>query len=471
MPTIPDHRIHFETPQELCALFRAFQQDHRAENSILSVSLTLPAVDPLLGLDQRLPLQTPHFYFEKDGQACLALDPLLSFEVSGSDRYQRVRQFIQQTSRRVCPIGQTAVHTGQPRFFCGFTFFPNVPQTDYFPAASVMLPRWQISRWQQQSVLTANVLVDDRFSPEASAQEIWHMLQHLRQTGGAFYSVHAPAPELLKYQPVATEKQFELAVLEALAAIAQHQCHKIVLAHAVDITLSRPIPWIQAIHNLRDTHPNCYIFSSSNDEGTLFLGASPEKLASVQGTILQTDALAGSAPRGGSEVEELHLAKDLLANTKERLEHQVVIDFIQQRLRQLGMTPQFLPTQLLQLANIQHLHTPLQAMLPEPLHLLDVVAALHPTPAVAGFPQQIACDYIQHHETFSRSRYAAPVGWVDLDGNGEFAVGIRSAIIQKATARLFAGAGIVAGSNPTQEFSEIQLKLQALLSTFTEPGL
>jgi menaquinone-specific isochorismate synthase len=191
----------------------------------------------------------------------------------------------------------------------------------------------------------------------------------------------------------------------------------------------------------------------------------------VQGTILQTDALAGSAPRGCSEVEELHLAKDLLANTKERLEHQVVIDFIQQRLRQLGMTPQFLPTQLLQLANIQHLHTPLQAILPEPLHLLDVVAALHPTPAVAGFPQQIACDYIQHHETFSRSRYAAPVGWVDLDGNGEFAVGIRSAIIQKATARLFAGAGIVAGSNPTQEFSEIQLKLQALLSTFTEPGL
>jgi menaquinone-specific isochorismate synthase len=471
MPTIPDHRIHFETPQELCTLLRAFQQDHRAETPILSVSFALPAVDPLLVLDQRFPLQTPHFYFEKASQACLALDPLLTFEASGGDRYPKVRQFIQQTSRRICPIGNTTVPFGQPRFFCGFTFFPEVPQTDCFPAASVMLPRWQISRWRQQSVLTANVLVDDRFSPESSAQEIWQVLQRLRQTVAPSYAVHSPVPELLTYQPVATAKQFESAVLKALDAIAQHQCHKIVLAHAVDITLSRPIQWLQAIYNLRDTHPNCYIFSSSCEDGTLFLGASPEKLASVQGNILQTDALAGSAPRGCSEVEELLLAKDLLSNTKERLEHQVVIDFIQQRLLHLGMTPQLLPTQLLQLANIQHLHTPLQAIFPEHLHLMDVVAALHPTPAVAGFPQQVACDYIQHHETFSRSRYAGPVGWVDVAGNGEFAVGIRSAIIQKATARLFAGAGIVAGSNPTQEFSEIQLKLQALLSTFTEQGL
>jgi menaquinone-specific isochorismate synthase len=118
----------------------------------------------------------------------------------------------------------------------------------------------------------------------------------------------------------------------------------------------------------------------------------------------------------------------------------------------------------LQLSNIQHLQTPIHASVPAHVHLLDVVAELHPTPAVAGVPREIACDIIRRHERFERSLYAAPIGWVDHQGNGEFAVGIRSALINGQEARLYAGAGIVAGSDPDRELAEIQLKLQALLN-------
>ncbi|MGK7918455.1 MAG: chorismate-binding protein, partial [Trichodesmium sp.] len=114
-------------------------------------------------------------------------------------------------------------------------------------------------------------------------------------------------------------------------------------------------------------------------------------------------------------------------------------------------------------SNIQHLWTPITAEISQNIHLLEILAELHPTPAVAGFPRDIAQAQIQNFETFDRSVYAAPIGWIDHQGNGEFAVGIRSALINGDHARLYAGAGIVAGSKPDKELAEVQLKLQTLL--------
>ena len=186
-------------------------------------------------------------------------------------------------------------------------------------------------------------------------------------------------------------------------------------------------------------------------------------MVSVRDGQLKTGALAGSAPRGKTTSEDAVLAQCLLASVKEQHEHQVVSQFICQQLAQLGLNPQLSPVRLLQLSNIQHLQTPIQATVPDDIHLLDVVEALHPTPAVAGMPRAIACDYIRQYEAFERSLYAAPIGWVDHHGNGEFAVGIRSALLNGCHARLFAGAGIVEGSDPDRELAEVQLKLQALM--------
>jgi menaquinone-specific isochorismate synthase len=214
---------------------------------------------------------------------------------------------------------------------------------------------------------------------------------------------------------------------------------------------------------LRDRHPGCQIFSLGNSQGYHFLGASPERLINIKNRQLLTDALAGSAPRGKNSYEDQQLASKLLGSEKERREHQSVSAFITQRLSQLGLKPQQSPLKLLKLSNIQHLWTPIYAQLPPQLHPLDIVAQLHPTPAVAGVPREIALEQIRYYETFDRCLYAAPLGWVDFQGNSEFIVGIRSALIKDNHARLYAGAGIVAGSDPAKELIEIQLKFQAML--------
>jgi menaquinone-specific isochorismate synthase len=256
---------------------------------------------------------------------------------------------------------------------------------------------------------------------------------------------------------------FTSAVEKTLHAIENQRFSKLVLANALDITFPQPIHLVDSLRNLRQQYPNCYVFSTSNGQGHNFIGASPERLACIRDRQLVTDALAGSIPRGKTPEEDVHLAKQLLNSEKERREHQAVINFILHRLRQLGLNPICSPLTLFQLSNIQHLWTPIHATLSPALHLLEVVASLHPTPAVAGAPPPIACEEIRRYETFDRSLYAAPLGWVDSEGNGEFIVGIRSALLQGNQARLYAGAGIVAGSDPERELAEIQLKFQALL--------
>jgi menaquinone-specific isochorismate synthase len=156
------------------------------------------------------------------------------------------------------------------------------------------------------------------------------------------------------------------------------------------------------------------------------------------------------------------LGQHILHNPKEQREHQAVLEYLLTRLTALGLTPHASALKLLKLSNIQHLWTQVCATLPPNLHPLQLVAQLHPTPAVAGVPAAIACNFIRQHETFERGLYAAPLGWVDSQGNSEFIVGIRSALISQNQARVYAGAGIVAGSNPQQEVAEIALKLQTL---------
>jgi isochorismate synthase len=189
--------------------------------------------------------------------------------------------------------------------------------------------------------------------------------------------------------------------------------------------------------------------------GTL-IAATPERLVRRTGATVSCDALAGSA-RGDEG------AKALLASGKDRREHDLVVSAIATALRDLGGVVA-MPTEpgVRTLRHVLHLHTPIEATLREPRHLLEVAEALHPTPAVGGTPTRLATDWIAKHEA-ARGWYASPVGWFDLDGNGELAVAIRSGVIHSERAHLWAGAGIVAGSDPDREIAETDLKLRAML--------
>lgn len=179
---------------------------------------------------------------------------------------------------------------------------------------------------------------------------------------------------------------------------------------------------------------------------------------------LETEALAGSIRRGASASEDAALAGALLHSEKDVREQRDVLDDIVARLAPLHLTPEFpAQPQVRRFANVQHLHTPVRAALPEGVRLLEVVAAMHPTPAVGGSPRDAAVARIRELEGFPRGLYAGALGWLNARGGGEFFVGIRSALVDGERARAYAGAGIVAGSTPEKEFAETELKFKAML--------
>ncbi|UBF29421.1 isochorismate synthase [Kovacikia minuta CCNUW1] len=455
-------------------------------SQIISISLEIDPVDPLVLFHQIAKPDQLSFYIEKrelsNGNytpvhrsgsikspdqisGIVAIGSTVQLQIEGSDRFKQAKDFIHKTLENTTVSGNPDLPLAGPHFFCSFTFFDrHSEQNSFFPAATIFLPEWQISYQENRCTVVVNIAIHPTLHLESVVEELWQKFQTISSVNYELISPAIDHRDLLKRQDVTDTLHFKQSVFSALDLIQKNVFNKIVLAHAFDILSPLPFHPIHSLHNLRQLYPDCYIFAISNGRGQYFIGASPERLISLRNQRLVTDALAGSAPRGQTTCEDAYLANSLLNSVKEMHEHQVVIEFITRQLCQLGLAPNSLPLRLLQLSNIQHLQTPIQAFVPAHIHLLDAVAELHPTPAVAGVPREIACDYICRYELFERSLYAAPIGWVDHQGNGEFAVGIRSALIDGCHARLYAGAGIVSGSDPDRELAEVQLKLQALLA-------
>jgi menaquinone-specific isochorismate synthase len=163
------------------------------------------------------------------------------------------------------------------------------------------------------------------------------------------------------------------------------------------------------------------------------------------------------------------LAGALLRNDKELAEHACVLDSILRRLKPLGLELHHPDKPAVRrLANVQHLHTPVEAAVAPGVRTLDVLASLHPTPAVGGSPREAALVRIRELESFPRGLYAGALGWINASGEGEFFVGLRSALIDGPIARLYAGAGIMAGSNPAREKAETELKFNAMQASLLD---
>lgn len=241
---------------------------------------------------------------------------------------------------------------------------------------------------------------------------------------------------------------------------------KAVLAREVLVEADGPISIPDVIDRLSAAYPSTMRWHVDG-----FVGASPELLVSVRGDRVASHPLAGTAPRKGDPSADARLAADLLASEKNRWEHQITIDALLDTL--IGYCS-YLDTEaepsVVAVANVQHLGTRVRGHLSSPpASAVELAFDLHPTPAVGGQPRAEALDAIRRLEHMDRGRYAGPTGWVDRHGDGTFAVAIRSAEIAGATARLFAGNGMVADSDPDAEYAETQAKLQALLGAIVRP--
>lgn len=255
-------------------------------------------------------------------------------------------------------------------------------------------------------------------------------------------------------------------IADAVCAIAAGDLAKVVVAREVLVEANRPIVVPDVLERLRALYPACVVFSVGG-----FIGASPELLVERRGVSVRSHPLAGTFPRSGDPHADELLAAELVASVKDQREHRFVIDEIDRVLRPLcqDLDIPSTPT-IMQLRNVLHLGTEIAGTLATPAPTaLELAAALHPTPAVAGTPTDAALAWLEAHEGLARGRYAGPVGWVDAAGDGMFAIGIRSAEIDGPRARLFAGVGVVEGSDPRRELVETQLKLQAILAAVVRP--
>ena len=269
-------------------------------------------------------------------------------------------------------------------------------------------------------------------------------------------------------EPEVDVDRYLAAVVAARDAVRAGELTKAVIARPIRVRSSEPIDVHAVLHRLRASFGSSYRYSIDG-----FIGASPELLVEVDGAIVRSHPLAGTAPRTGDVDNDARIAADLIASTKNQVEHRVVIDVVHDTLLPWASYLDWEPEpSIVTVANVQHLGTRMEGMLSQPgPSVIHLVRALSPTPALGGHPRDAAIDLIQRVEGFERGRYGGAVGWVDATGNGTWAVAIRCAELSddRCSARLVAGGGIVAASDPHAELAETQAKFQAMLSAIVRP--
>ena len=338
---------------------------------------------------------------------------------------------------------------------------------------SLIVPRVLIGRHDSEAWFTTVTAAGDR--PAAARLADTMVADAL---GG--FTAPRPAPSQFTLTSVMDHDDWSALVAGAVARIGDGALGKVVLARQVDVTANRPFVTSDVLSRLLALYPTCMVFRVDG-----FLGASPELLIERRGTHVASHPLAGTIGRSGDLATDEALIAGLLASPKERREHAYVIDDLRRTLGPLceSLDVPDKPT-VLELRNVSHLGTRLSGVLsagPEPSagqpahpglrvpSALQLVAEVHPTPAVGGTPTDEAVAYIGEVEGFDRGRYTGPVGWMDADGDGSWAIGLRSAHVDGDHATMYAGVGVVAGSRPGLELEETQLKLQALLAALVRP--
>jgi len=402
---------------------------------------------------------------DSDRFALAAMGSAAEVVSRGADRFEDVARDCGELLRDAelvepdgLPAGAGPVWTG------GFAFAPDGgrdSQWSSLPPALMVLPELSLRRSGEQCFLTLNVALGGEVSAERALETAERRLASLRERGlglldpepNSRTEISAPRPP----------SHYEGAVAAAVERIVAGDLEKVVLAR--EVTVSSPAAHDPAaiLGALRELFPSCFCFCVGTPEAA-FIGASPELLIRRRGAVAAAVALAGSTRRSADPAVDDHLGEEMLHSDKVREEHQIVARRIARLLRPLSVWVEAEgDPALVRVANIQHLATPIRAQLADSHSAIELAGLLHPTPAVGGEPRDRAIALIGELEGLDRGWYAGPVGWMDATEDGEFCVALRSALLRDRDAHLYAGCGIVAGSEPAAELAETEIKLDALL--------
>jgi isochorismate synthase len=351
-----------------------------------------------------------------------------------------------------------------PVWVGGFAFDPqggSEPQWSSLPPALMTMPEVAMLRSGGQAFLTVALIVEPGADPDRLLEPIGGRLGALRAE-----PLTPPDPHPSEATRIAGRhppERYEELVSSAVERISSGDLEKVVLARELTVEAPSAHEPSGLYGAMRELFPSCFCFCVGTPEA-VFLGASPELLVRRSGAVAATVALAGTTTRSVDQAVDDHLGEAMMRSPKVRSEHAIVVRRIQRRLRpQAVWVHAEEEPSVVRVGNLQHLATPIRSQLTEARAAIELAGLLHPTPAVGGEPRAEALELIRELEGIDRGWYAAPIGWMDAADDGEFCVGLRSALLRDRIAHLYAGNGIVAGSDPAAELAETELKFAVLL--------
>lgn len=436
-----------------------YETAYHEQNQYFSYRYVAAKVDPLIMLTAFPQTQTHFFWQTPDQQLTLVgIDQVVRLELVSDASL--VQQKAQLARRLFDP-------TESSRLFGAFPFDTQgaaAPLWEELGKGGFILPRYLFVFSKTDCYVTITV---ERPATFAELATVFTAEQaKIDQVFAKLASQQLPAVsnQVVTEEELAVEEWVET-VNEAVRTIQNTTTSltKVVLARQLLLTMAQPITAVVVLQQLQQQQPNTYLFLWSY-QGSTFVGATPERLLAADDTYLVTAAVAGSIARGHSPNEDDGLGKELLASPKNTQEHQIVVDRIVKELTPLSREKLLVsPRRLLKNRDIQHLFAEIRGKRMPQTALLSMIQQLHPTPALGGEPKREATQWIREHEPLGRGLYGAPIGWIGLaKDEGEFAVGIRSAVLRETQALLYAGCGIVADSHAEEERQETAIKFQPM---------
>jgi salicylate biosynthesis isochorismate synthase/menaquinone-specific isochorismate synthase len=466
---------HERLQQRLHAAVKRAQRNGRETLATLSLALAHD-VDPTQVVCASRRRGEHWFVFEQPdrGSAALAgVGKAIELQAAGEARFESVAE--RWRSLAANAVGDPADGSesgGGPVAVGGFSFAPDggsSPHWAGFEPASLVVPEVALSRRERDGRTLVQMTLAALASPDDLPEELLaRLLARISELRERPLPLLDPAPAgRFQVASAMPPEHFESAVARARELIAAGRIEKIVLAREVQVHAPAPYDPAGVLGVLREEFPSCFTFCVGRGDAA-FLAASPELLIRREGHRVSTLALAGSTRRSADPAVDAHLGEQLLRDESYREEHLIVARRIERTLRPHAVWVAAAPEpELVRIANIQHLATPIRAQMTSPMDALQLVGLMHPTPAVGGEPLASAAPLIPALEGLDRGWYAGPVGWTDATGDGEFCVALRCALLRGSVARCYAGNGIVRDSEPAAELAETEVKLQALLPLLT----
>ena len=448
---------------------------------LVSLTEKIETVDPLLVLESfatggastetaRDLISADRMYWERaaDSFAMVGIGAAATLEHSGPRRFSDTdTEWQSLLDEAIVESDSPAVSGIGPVLMGGFSFEPGGPHTTLwrgFESSHLIVPALLVTSISEDTWITLSVLVSEKGEAPVDPADLASLADSLLQITVPDNFRLAPGSEIdVEWSNMSTRNDWRQLVRSGVAEIRAGRLEKVVIARAVRVFTAEPIDVFSALRHLRSTYSQSFVFGVWSADRA-FVGATPERLVRLDGRDVEASSLAGTIERGENPLEDSANVQQLRKSAKDLAEHSAVRNELYAALSETcdDVRAASEPS-VLTLPHVHHLHTSLRARLRDDGSLLNLVAQLHPTPAVGGSPREPALSFIREHENLDRGWYAAPVGWIGGQG-GEFAVALRSALIDDSTAILFAGCGIVADSDPDLEYAESNLKLQAMQS-------